>query len=183
MVKRQPYNTQNSQKNYRPYLLASADVSWQPHFISWQSQMLQISWKQPYNTQKLPKNDGTLASADHLWPFIVKRQLYNIQNSQKYLLASADVSWQPHFISWQLQMLRISWNDHIYTPIHTSLPNFFRGGGIGPKWKSGRTKMKIRSENFSRKKRGSQIFRLRRAFFVVEALKTAKKPLKTAKNR
>ena len=64
MVKRQPYNTQNSQKNYRPYLLASADVSWQPHFISWQSQMLQISWKQPYNTQKLPKNDGTLASAD-----------------------------------------------------------------------------------------------------------------------
>ena len=33
------------------------------------------------------------------------------------------------------------------------------------------------------KKRGSQIFRLRRASFVVEALKTAKKPLKTAKNR
>ena len=48
-----------------------------------------------------------------------------------------------------------------------------------------RTKMKIRSENFSRasKKRGSQIFRLWRAFFVVEALKTAKEPLKTAKNR
>ena len=49
--------------------------------------------------------------------------------------------------------------------------------------------MKIWSENFSRgsgaqnKKRGSQIFRLRRAFFVVEALKTAKKPFKTAKNR
>ena len=76
--------------------------------------MLQISWKQPFNTQKLPKNDGTLASADHLWPFIVKRQLYNIQNSQKYLLASADVSWQPHFISWQSQMLQISWYEHKY---------------------------------------------------------------------
>ena len=50
-----------------------------------------------------------------------------------------------------------------------------------------RTKMKIWSENFLRasgaQKKGSQIFRLRRAFFVVEALKTAKKPLKTAKNR
>ena len=44
MVKRQPYNTQTSQKKYRPYLLASTDVTWQPHFISWQSQMLQISW-------------------------------------------------------------------------------------------------------------------------------------------
>ena len=46
--------------------------------------------------------------------------------------------------------------------------------------------MKNRSEIFcappARKKRGSQIFRLRRAFFVVEALKTARKPLKTAKN-
>ena len=46
-----------------------------------------------------------------------------------------------------------------------------------------RTKMKIWSENFLRaysaQKRGSQIFHLRRAFFVVEALKAAKKPLKT----
>ena len=49
-----------------------------------------------------------------------------------------------------------------------------------------RTKMKIWSEKFfraSRKKRSFQIFRLRRAFFVVEPLKTAKKPLKTAKKR
>ena len=60
-------------------------------------------------------------------------------------------------------------------------------GGIRPKWKFGWTKMKNWLENFSRasgvQKRGSQIFRLRRAFFVVEALKTAKKPFKTAKNR
>ena len=62
---------------------------------------------------------------------------------------------------------------------HTLSPNFFRGG-IGPKWKFGR---KIFCAPPARKKRGSQIFRLRRAFFVVEALKTAKKPLKTAKNR
>ena len=32
---------------------------------------------------------------------------------------------------------------------HTLSPNFFRGG-IGPKWKFGRTKMKNWSENFSR---------------------------------
>ena len=59
------------------------------------------------------------------------------------------------------------------------IAKFFQGGY--------RTKMKIWSENFSRasgaQKRDSQIFRLCRAFFVVEALKTAKKPLKTAKNR
>ena len=36
-----------------------------------------------------------------------------------------------------------------FTRSHTSSPNFFRGG-IGPKWKSGRTKMKNGSENFSR---------------------------------
>ena len=51
---------------------------------------------------------------------------------------------------------------------------------VGRKWKIGR---KIFRAPLARKKRGSQIFRLRRAFFVVEALKTAKKPLKTAKNR
>ena len=50
---------------------------------------------------------------------------------------------------------------------------------VGRKWKMGR---KIFRAPPARKKRGSQIFRLRRAFFVVEALKTAKKPLKTAKN-
>ena len=47
--------------------------------------------------------------------------------------------------------------------------------------------MKNWSENFSRasgaQKKDSQIFRLRQAFYVVEALKTAKKPLKTTKNR
>ena len=52
------------------------------------------------------------------------------------------------------------------TCMHTSSPNFFRGV-LGRKWKS------------PRKKKGSQMFRLRRAFFVVEALKTVKKPLKT----
>ena len=63
--------------------------------------------------------------------------------------------------------------------MHTSSPNFFRGV-LGRKWKSPR---KIFGAPPARKKRGSQIFRLRRAFFVVEALKTAKKPFKTAKNR
>ena len=53
------------------------------------------------------------------------------------------------------------------------IAKFFQGG-IGPKWKFGR---KIFRAPLARKKRGSQIFRLRRAFFVVEALKTAKKPL------
>ena len=33
--------------------------------------------------------------------------------------------------------------------VHTLSPNFFRGG-IGPKWKFGRTQMKNWSENFSR---------------------------------
>ena len=56
---------------------------------------------------------------------------------------------------------------------HTSSPNFFRGV-LGRKWKSPR---KIFGAPPARKKRGSQIFRLRRAFFVVEALKTVKKPL------
>ena len=46
--------------------------------------------------------------------------------------------------------------------------------------------MKNWAENFSHasgaQKRGSQIFRLWRAFFVVEALKTAKKPLNFPKN-
>ena len=59
---------------------------------------------------------------------------------------------------------------------HTLLPNFLRGGGIGPKGKFGRTKMKNWSKNFSRAS-GAQ----KKGF--VEALKTAKKPLKTAKNR
>ena len=65
-------------------------------------------------------------------------------------------------------------------------PNFFRGVSdqnenlVGRKWKIGR---KIFRAPLARKKKGSQIFRLRRAFFVVEALKTAKKPFKTAKNR
>ena len=48
---------------------------------------------------------------------------------------------------------------------------------VGRIWKIGR---KIFRTPPARKKRGSQIFRLRRAFFVVEALKTAKK---TVKNR
>ena len=41
---------------------------------------------------------------------------------------------------------------------------------------------KIFCAPLARKERGSQIFRLRRAFFVVEALKTAKKPLNFLKN-
>ena len=49
---------------------------------------------------------------------------------------------------------------------------------VGRKWKIG---PEIFRAPLARKKRGSQIFRLRRAFFVVEALKTAKKPLKTVK--
>ena len=57
---------------------------------------------------------------------------------------------------------------------------FFFGGVLGRKWKIGQ---KIFRAPPARTKGGSQIFRLRRAFFVVEALKTAKKPLKTAKNR
>ena len=77
---------------------------------------------------------------------------------------------------------KISKNMSIRLSLTYIVTKFFQGGY--------RTKMKIRSvENekqvgkfFARKKRGSQIFRLRRAFFVVEALKPAKKPLKTAKN-
>ena len=66
--------------------------------------------------------------------------------------------------------------------MHTLSPDFFRGGGVsdqnenlvGRKWKIGR---KILRAPPVRKKRGSQIFRLRRAFFVVEVLKTVRKPL------
>ena len=73
-----------------------------------------------------------------------------------------------------------------YSLIHTSSPNFFRGG-IGPKWKSGRTKMKIRSENFSRasgaQKKGFPNFSPAAAFFSSwrhwKSLKTIRKPLKT----
>ena len=67
------------------------------------------------------------------------------------------------------------------------IAKFFQGGVsdqnenlVGRKWKIGR---KIFRAPLARKKRDSQIFRLRRAFFVVEALKTAKKPLKSTKNR
>ena len=64
------------------------------------------------------------------------------------------------------------------------LGNFLRGG-IGPKWKFGRTKMKNWSKNFSHssslQKKGFPNFLLRRPFFVMEALKTTKNPLKTVK--
>ena len=81
--------------------------------------------------------------------------------------------WEPLF----MRPTKFSfWSD-----THTSSPNFFRGvsdqneNQVGRKWKSGR---KIFRAPPARKKRDSQIFRLRRAFFVVEALKTVKKPLK-----
>ena len=41
---------------------------------------------------------------------------------------------------------------------------------------------KLVEKFFARKKRGSQVFRLRRPIFVMEALKTAKKPLNFPKN-
>ena len=77
---------------------------------------------------------------------------------------------------------------NISSPMHTSSPNFFRGG-IGPKWKSGRTKMKIRSENFSRasgaQKKGFPNFSPAAGFFSLwrhwKPLKTVKKPLKPLK--
>ena len=71
-------------------------------------------------------------------------------------------------------VLRNFWENHAVSPY--VIAKFFQG-------------VSDQNENLVGKffapgaqKRGSQIFRLRRAFFVVEALKTAKKPLKTAKN-
>ena len=102
--------------------------------------------------------------------------------TQKLTIRSRNqLNWRSeHFHLWRVVALELkkekkTWNHLLYNQYGAYVIAQFFQGGIGPKWKFGRTQMKNWSENFlhagGAQKKGFPNFSPAAGFFVVETLK------------